>query len=161
MRAVTLYQPYAQLIAWGEKRVETRGWKANHRGLLAIHAGADRRYSEQALQVPEIMRAFVDRSVRPDHLPYGAVVAVARVIDCVPAEDVYTALLRAGFQECIQPEFSMRNERAMGDLSPGRFGWILDDVQVLHDPVPASGRQMLWTLPEDVELAVLRQIVGV
>jgi len=42
MKAVTIYQPYAELIARGEKRVENRSWRTDYRGPLAIHAGCSR-----------------------------------------------------------------------------------------------------------------------
>lgn len=40
MKALTLWQPWASLIALGEKRYETRSWATSYRGLLAIHASA-------------------------------------------------------------------------------------------------------------------------
>jgi hypothetical protein len=39
MRALTLCQPYASLVAGGEKSVETRTWATRHRGPLLICAG--------------------------------------------------------------------------------------------------------------------------
>lgn len=39
MKAITLHQPWASLIALGVKTVETRSWNTNYRGTLAIHAG--------------------------------------------------------------------------------------------------------------------------
>ena len=40
MKAITIHQPYASLIAVEAKKFETRGWATNHRGPMAIHAGA-------------------------------------------------------------------------------------------------------------------------
>lgn len=42
MKAITVQQPWAQLIAVGAKAFETRAWKTNYSGPLAIHAGATR-----------------------------------------------------------------------------------------------------------------------
>lgn len=39
MKALTISQPYASLIARGEKFVENRRWPTPYRGPLAIHAG--------------------------------------------------------------------------------------------------------------------------
>lgn len=39
MKAITLNQPYASLIAAGIKTIETRRWRTNHRGPLLICAG--------------------------------------------------------------------------------------------------------------------------
>lgn len=44
MKAITLMQPWATLVAIGAKRLETRSWSTNYRGPLAIHAGANTRF---------------------------------------------------------------------------------------------------------------------
>ena len=38
MKAISIHQPWASLIAFGEKRFETRSWKTDYRGPLLIHA---------------------------------------------------------------------------------------------------------------------------
>lgn len=38
MKAITLTQPWATLVAIGAKRIETRSWATRYRGPLAIHA---------------------------------------------------------------------------------------------------------------------------
>ena len=38
MKALTVQQPWATLIAVGAKQIETRSWKTDYRGPLAIHA---------------------------------------------------------------------------------------------------------------------------
>jgi hypothetical protein len=38
----------------------------------------------------------------------------------------------------------------MGDFGLGRFGWILEDVRAMPDPIPAVGRRGLWDVPEEV-----------
>ena len=38
MKALTVYQPWASLIACGSKTLETRRWATKYRGPLAIHA---------------------------------------------------------------------------------------------------------------------------
>lgn len=39
MKAITIRQPWASLIAAGVKTIETRSWSTKYRGPLAIHAG--------------------------------------------------------------------------------------------------------------------------
>ncbi|TRU31740.1 MAG: ASCH domain-containing protein [Microcystis aeruginosa Ma_QC_B_20070730_S2] len=38
MKAISLWQPWASLVANGLKLYETRGWPTKYRGVLAIHA---------------------------------------------------------------------------------------------------------------------------
>lgn len=40
MKALTVQQPWATLLATGRKRIETRSWKTKYRGPIAIHAAA-------------------------------------------------------------------------------------------------------------------------
>ena len=42
MRAISLWQPWASVVALGSKRIETRHWSTGHRGPLAIHAAKRR-----------------------------------------------------------------------------------------------------------------------
>jgi len=86
MKAITLYQPWASLLAIGPKKHETRSWKTKHRGWIAIHAAkrfdglvmtACGRFSEELKET-----GYRVGYVRP---PLGAVVAVAkleRLIHC-------------------------------------------------------------------------------
>jgi hypothetical protein len=38
MKAISLWQPWATLVAIGAKTIETRGWSTSYRGPIAIHA---------------------------------------------------------------------------------------------------------------------------
>lgn len=40
MKAITIWQPWASLIACGVKQYETRSWPTKYRGPIAIHAAA-------------------------------------------------------------------------------------------------------------------------
>ena len=63
MKALSLRQPWASLIADGRKTIETRTWRTHYRGPLAIHASA-----------------------RPHgDLPTGGIVAVAWLLSDVQA----------------------------------------------------------------------------
>lgn len=73
MKALTIHQPYAELIASGAKVIENRTWPTHHRGHLAIHAGKSRDW----------LAPMSD----PNRFVYGAVVAIARLVDCVRLED--------------------------------------------------------------------------
>ena len=60
MKALTLRQPYASLVARDQKQYETRSWSTSYRGLLAVHAG---KYDDGW----------------GDDLPRGAIVAVVNL----------------------------------------------------------------------------------
>ncbi len=130
MKALTLTQPWATLVALGAKRYETRSWRTAYRGPLAIHAakGFPWQATTYAYTDPQV------RGVVPDHeLPYprGVVLCIVTLMDCRRIEDL-TAL-------SIQ-------ERAFGDYGPGRWAWQLTDLQLLNSPYPCKGSLGLWNV---------------
>jgi len=160
MKALTLTQPWATLIAIGAKRIETRSWGTDYHGQLAIHAakglgpvGGMRGLIEQC-QVPAFANAL-RQWVRDNHeepLPRGAIVAVA-VLDRVKRIDIK---LRAEvIAQTITP-----NEIDFGDYTSGRYAWFLESVLPLVEPIPCNGALSLWDVPEDVNRQMLMQLEG-
>jgi activating signal cointegrator 1 len=137
MKALTLQQPWATLVAIGAKRYETRGWTTSHRGHVAIHAGKSfpRCAVERCIHDPIVRRALLLGGIREYHeLPRGAVIAIARIVDCLPTSE----LVAAGLS---------KRQRTFGDYGPGRWAWQLADVQLLAEPEPAQGALGLWNWP--------------
>lgn len=134
MKALTLTQPWATLVAIGAKRVETRSWTTNYRGPLAIHAAKG--FPREAMDFARMERTL---GRLPARIPRSCIVATARLV-----------AVRSTME--VEQEISAL-ERLYGDYSSGRFAWILDDVQQLAEPIPARGALGLWTwTPEDAAL---------
>lgn len=53
MKALTISQPFASLIASGEKWIENRIWYTSYRGPLAIHAGKGLQYLSRQVEAVE------------------------------------------------------------------------------------------------------------
>lgn len=140
MKAITLIQPWASLIALGEKRIETRSWNTGYRGPIAIHAG---KKPPVDLGTASLYAALERADVGLDDLPLGSVVATATLIDCIWFDDGFYERLCEGLIE-----HAARYERDFGDFSGGRFGWYLDNVVPLPEPIPARGYQGLWDWDE-------------
>ncbi len=155
MKAISLTQPWATLVAIGAKRIETRSWSTRYRGPLAIHAAKGFPVTCQDLigQMPfsaALLPRFRDgfKGV-VTALPRGSVIALARLIDCrrivtreyIHADAGASSAYRANsemFPPAEEPELSF------GDYTHGRFAWILDDVVALAEPIPAKGALGLW-----------------
>jgi hypothetical protein len=73
MKALTICQPYAELICRGDKPIENRSWSTAYRGPLAIHAGRSRAWLDDAM--------FDSRG-----LVFGAIVGVAQLVDVQPLD---------------------------------------------------------------------------
>lgn len=87
MKALTLWQPWASLVAAGGKRLETRSWSTAYRGPLLIHAATREpptvcaaAFDEEAIQVLGVSDYRT--------LPRGVVVAIAELVDVRPTETV-------------------------------------------------------------------------
>ena len=86
MKAITTWQPWASLLARGAKKYETRSWETKYRGPIAIHA-AQKPFNTDSYLDRELY-PFADALGLPDiysfnKLPYGAVVAVANLVNCL------------------------------------------------------------------------------
>jgi hypothetical protein len=68
VKALTVRQPWAELIVAGEKDVENRTWRMKHPELIAIHAGLG--FDQHN---PPIRRK----------LDAGAIIGVVEVVECV------------------------------------------------------------------------------
>lgn len=166
MKALTLHQPWASLVAFGVKSIETRSWSTSYRGPLAIHAGlAQPKQMDLGVWTVGRLDPGAPRRLwstaehgRPFDLPLGAVVATCELVDVVPTDALDWFKDKWGptsepfgwkqLQVIRPPEpadtFVCESERPYGDFSEGRFAWLLGDVEEVDVPVLARGRQGLW-----------------
>ena len=129
MKALTISQPYASLIASGEKWIENRTWCTSYRGPLAIHAGKGTQYMTRK----ELAS-----------VPNGCVVATATLEYCVQLS-VVLSMVRSGKCDHVLSG-SMRTFRDLSEHkhAEGPWLWVLRDVVALPEPVMCNGAQGLW-----------------
>ncbi|MEK3873671.1 MULTISPECIES: ASCH domain-containing protein [unclassified Paenibacillus] len=143
MKAITILQPWATLIALGEKRFETRGWATKHRGPLGIHAG--KKVDRSACEQPEIKAVLARHGYTADNLPTGAVVAVAKLNECFQVyRDVLGGVVVLESENRKTHFSTLDNEYHFGWYEKGRYAWEITDVRRLPEPIPAKGMQRLW-----------------
>lgn len=148
MKVLTLIQPWGTLIALGEKKIETRSWKTNYRGPLFIHAGKKIDW--------DICQNYPFKDVLSDHgitlksqLPTGMIIAKCELVDCIKMSDwgIDTSL-RVISATLEDRQIVKGNELEFGDYAPGRYAWILDNIELLKEPIPAKGQLGLWEYKE-------------
>ncbi len=115
MKALTLWQPWASLIADGRKTVETRPRAWGFEGVVAVHAG---------LHVDR--EACLRFGYDPDTIPRGAVVAIAYKKPSVQFPHA----------TCPPDDY--------GDFAPGRYGYPLCCAHKVKTPISAKGMQGFW-----------------
>lgn len=154
MKAITILQPWASLIALGHKKIETRGWATKHRGKIAIHAGMGKQYMDYSKRGPIFSCLWNEEQInmqlkeRRDSLPYGKVIAIADLVDCVEIVGAVNGsmgpFIIPVYKAELENGITVRgNEFAFGHYEIGRYAWILENVQAVN-PVPAKGNQRIW-----------------
>ena len=127
MKALTIWQPYAQAFALGFKKFETRSWSTKYRGKIAIHASC---------KPLTMQREALAKKYGIDVCPLGEVILVADLTDCI--------LMTAEFIAS-----QSQSEKDFGDWQVGRYAWKLENIKVLTQPIKMSGKQGLWNLNMD------------
>jgi hypothetical protein len=171
LKALTLTQPWATLVAIGQKRIETRSWSTPYLGPIAIHAakGFPGWAKETCDESPfyEVLTKHKDlwpagdetltpyASERYAAIPLGAIVAIARLVHLTPTGYIQGLFPGGRIDLGTRGTWKLTaQEEAFGDFAPGRFAWLLADVRPLRTPIPCKGNLGLWTVPEDIALQI-------
>lgn len=85
MKALSILQPWAWLIANGHKDIENRVWSTRFRGRFLVHAGK-RWGAEQDDDLAWVREQFPHIAL-PESFDLGGIVGVATVTDCVQDHD--------------------------------------------------------------------------
>lgn len=148
MRAITLHQPWATLVAIGEKRIETRAhhWYIENEE-IAIHAG--KTPPDLALCRTEPFRSVLIAAgyTNLNRLPLGAILSVHRV------KDVWR-FAQWERHRVIERALGTQHDPSFGNFETGRWGYLLTDRRQLPEPIPCRGMQGLWPVPPDVARSV-------
>lgn len=141
MKALSLDQPYAILMALGLKEYETRSWITKYRGQIAIHATARKQAQYNAVFQDDPFLSVLTRAGFRTYsdLPFGAVVAVAELVAIYCANELAEKLETMGRE----------NELEFGNFAPGRYAWRFANVKKIT-PIPAKGKQGLWEWDREI-----------
>ncbi len=128
MKALSMRQPFVQLILSGRKTIEVRPHLTRHRGELLLHASGV--FGPREKEILLELRAAGIPVADPDPAAFGALVGLVRVADARPmtASDWAAALT---------------------DPRPGEWwAWVLDSPESFPAPIPYRGRRFMWDVPD-------------
>jgi activating signal cointegrator 1 len=173
VRVLSLLQPWASLLVFGEKRVETRSWKTAYRGPVAIHAGLN---DEYVASISAILDPFINVMCRrPDYISneerQALLKSLATAIDDYQYMRSFEQKLIDHYGSCswnfgkivgigmlvdcvptsqIKTGLSER-EISLGDYSEGRWAWKFEEMRPI-EPIGMKGALGLRRiyLPEEV-----------
>ena len=127
MRAITLKQPWATLVAEGIKKYEFRSWKINYRGEILIHAG-------KGIDL-EAMKKFSNLNLE---FPHSRILAKIKILDCIK--------LDAKVNKAIINE----NKLVYGNKHDRTgYAWKLEVVEKIRNSQEISGKQGIWKYIEE------------
>ncbi len=131
MKAISLYQPWASLMAYELKKVETRPKKISYRGPLLIQA------AKRPMDIihEQAIRDFEEIGVDWENLPYGCLVCKVYLVLCEPTEYML--------------DLSDR-ESSHGDYTPGRKAWITNFIKRFETPIPYRGYPWPFNVPDEL-----------
>jgi len=126
VKALSIRQPWAELILQGRKTIELRTWQTHYRGRIAIHASQTVREE-----------ACVAYGLDPARVVRGALVGMVELAGILPLDE-------RGWETLRDQHLSLR------DFPGPMFGWRLEDPQRLPQPIPMRGRMSLFNVPDEV-----------
>ncbi len=147
LRCISLWQPWASLVAIGAKTFETRSWspvKVNDVALgpLGIHASKKKSRAQRDLfyQKP-FFGAFQAAGIKSfDDLPFGAIVSMVNLKRIWSTTNL----------ELMEYLRGHPDEEAFGDFGRGRFAWELGIDCQLEKPIPWTGRQGFFFVDKEM-----------
>jgi hypothetical protein len=133
MKALSIRQPWATLLCLGVKRYETRTWKTDYRGPIALHAGAVFDAASRRLCLePPLADWLQEAGYRTPHsLPRGHIIGAAILAECVQTEKLRSLSAK---------------QRRLGDFTRGRWAWRFTAARRFETPLPAKGQLSLFTI---------------
>lgn len=115
MKALSLKQPFAELVVSGRKTVELRKWNTKFRGTFYIHAS----------KIPD--RRAMSKFGFKD-LPLGCIVGCATLVDVLVYDDT---------------SFAEDRDKHLAGSSFGKFGFVLKDCKRLEKKY-VKGKLGFW-----------------
>ncbi|MEK6879293.1 MAG: ASCH domain-containing protein [Nanoarchaeota archaeon] len=116
MKALSIKQPYVELILQGRKTIEIRKWNTNFRGKFLVHASKN--------PDEEAMKKFSFHE-----LDTGCIVGKAELIDVKQYKN--------------EPEFLKDKDKHLADFKFGNHGFVLKNAERIK-PIPCKGKLNFW-----------------
>jgi|WetSurMetagenome_2_1015567.scaffolds.fasta_scaffold47845_2 hypothetical protein len=116
MKALSLKQPYAELVVSGKKTIELRKWNTNFRGEFLVHAS----------KIPDedAMKRFGFAN-----LPFGFIIGKANLINVKHYNS--------------KEEHADDKYKHLANSDWGNFGFILENPERINT-IPAKGKLNFW-----------------
>ena len=133
MKVLSIKEPYATLIASGNKLIETRSWKTNYRGELFIHASGTKLAKEY------LTNQYVLNTIKDLDMNFGNIICKVNLVDCIYMDQKFIDYIKQN-----------PNEYYLGLYELGRYAWIFEGVELIA-PIKIKGKLNIWNYDGEYE----------
>lgn len=136
--ALSIRQPWVDLILKGEKTIEVREWPVSHRGPLLVHAARTIDWKTTALL----------RYDRAQELPRGGLIAVIEIVDAFE------------FTRESWLELQSRHRVLHPPVRQPIYGAQINSVVAFRELISCRGRSSLFTVPSEIAARTKRELAS-
>jgi hypothetical protein len=129
MKCLSLKQPFADLLAHGEKTIELRKWNTSFRGEFLIHASKN-------IDIESCERLDMDTN----KLTVGAIIGSAFLYDVKEYNN------REEFERDRHKHFSVVTKYFEGYI----YGFLVRNAKMLKKPIPYQGKLRFFEVDENI-----------
>ena len=153
MKAISIKQPWASLIAHGIKDIENRTWKTNFRGRVFIHASGkwvpkpekfgnhgpiytDEQWEQIIEDYPNNLSSVLNPKRKYHKLPLSAIIGEVDIVDCVVNHSSIWA------EKTFMYECDDTGEKPIGKPI---YNWVLANPVLYEKPIlNVKGKLSFW-----------------
>ena len=160
MKAITLHPEWCFCICRLDKIVENRTWKPPEALLgqrIAIHAGKNiggcTSYTGRLAGLHTMVSEAKVNHWGVDHLggySYYFTKGTTGVVGGLEGIQTSAVVATAILAECSKDFYNL-GMGLLGWQADDQYHWLLEDVRVLPQPIPAKGRLGFWEVPGELE----------
>jgi hypothetical protein len=135
MKAINLYQPWAELIISGRKTIELRKTQFHHRGILGIRA--------TKTVLDSLCQKF---NLNCDELTTDAIVGIVELVDVIPLDN--------------QKWQELSDQHLVDSPFPGvwKWGWKLRNPIRLENPIQYTGMPGIFDIRDEIADQIAREV---
>jgi len=126
MKVLSIKEPFASLVATGQKKFETRSWKTKYRGEIYIHSSITPGKKDERI---------ITLSKLVDPKP-GYILCKCQLVDCIYMDEEFIN------------EIKDTAEYKFGHYEVGRYAWKLEKVELIA-PIFAKGKLGIWNYEKE------------
>ena len=149
MKAISIKQPWASLIAHGIKDVENRTWKCPTKYIgqrVLIHASGKPLqcigFFDSILTNEQLSALPKDKDFKDYGFEVGSIIGSIKIVGCVINHpSVWAEKSEAyDFDKDVFPNGAPSNVGKKGDT----YNWLLAEPILFEEPIPAKGKLSFW-----------------